>query len=451
MPMIASNSATPRRGTLLVVGGRPDTVRKAVGLGLRVILLQHEAHFAAETVALAAATIVADYTDWSTVEPLVIGSHRAYGYTAAVSLTEPGLEIVGRINDLLGLEGTSYRTAHLLKDKLAMREHLASNVTGSAAAANVTAVQIADEQALHDFANKYGYPFIVKPSDITASLGVHKVDDPQQISQVWQAIEKLRARSDLRWGAFFKVGQFMAEEYVEGPEYSVEAFSFAGQHTVVSVTEKISDTQFVEIAHAVPARIDLAAEAELVSCTQAFLDAVGLRDGASHTEIKLTENGPKIIEGHNRIGGDRIVDLLELAYGVDFELLTVGWPFRLVEPLSMPPKALRSAATRFFMAPAGVVRQIEGLDRVREHPGVFAAEVAVKPGDSITVGSNWDRAGQIVLTAPDTQTALDLCADLVSQIEISVTASVAGGTSGTEGDDHDQAPARHAEHLRVER
>src|SRR5580698_9723068 len=105
-------SDTPSRhgGVLLVVGGRHDTVRKAAGLGLRVVVLQHKDHFSAATAALADAVILADYTDWPTVEPLVAAAHKVYGFTAAVSLTEPALEVAGRINDMFGLGGTSYAT-----------------------------------------------------------------------------------------------------------------------------------------------------------------------------------------------------------------------------------------------------------------------------------------------------------------------------------------------------
>jgi biotin carboxylase len=426
-------SDTPSRhgGVLLVVGGRHDTVRKAAGLGLRVVVLQHKDHFSAATAALADAVILADYTDWPTVEPLVAAAHKVYGFTAAVSLTEPALEVAGRINDMFGLGGTSYATAHLLKDKLAMRRHLAA-AGGVAAAASVPAEEIVSEESLRDFGARYGYPFVVKPADAAGSVGVQRVGEPGQVPRAWAAIVGLRARTDLRQQTFLTVGRHLAETYVEGPEYSVEAFSFDGRHVVVAVTEKLTeDGSFVELGHAEPARVDPGVEARMVRVTEALLDAVGLRDGASHTEVKLSPDGPVIIEGHNRVGGDRIVDLLELAYGVDFELLTVAWPFRLAEPLAGRPPAACAAATLFLTPPPGTVREVAGVEEVRAHPGVFAADVTVRAGDVVRAGSNWDRAGQIVVTAPDTGAALALCEDLAARIQITVSSS---GQAGTEGE-----------------
>src|SRR5215470_6158940 len=116
-----ASGAGPADGsrTLLVVGGRLDTVRKARGLGLDVVLIQHRDHFVAESVQLAKAVIVADYTDWERVRPLLVAAHEVYRFSKVVTLTEPGLEPAGRINDLFGLGQNPFQVAHLLKDKLA--------------------------------------------------------------------------------------------------------------------------------------------------------------------------------------------------------------------------------------------------------------------------------------------------------------------------------------------
>jgi biotin carboxylase len=402
-------------GTLLIVGGRPDTVRKAVGLGLDVVLIQHRDHFAPEMAALARAVIIADYTDWETIEPLVVAAHKSYEFTRAITLTEPGLEPTGRINDLFGLGLNSYDVARLLKNKLEMRERLARTSPET----SVAATEAVDEESLRAFGAAHGYPFIVKPADVTASVGVHKVDAPEQVPAVWAEVERLRARTDLLWGAFFTIGPHIVEEYLEGPEFSVEAYSFDGRHVVVAITEKLTTgSGFLELGHAQPARVsDTDA---LVECTTTFLDAVGLRHGPSHTEIKLTPAGPKIIEGHNRIGGDRIVDLLELSYGVDFETLVVGVPFGLVDPLAGSPPLRTASATRFLTAPPGVVVAVEGADEVRAQPDVFALDVTVAPGSVVRAGSNWERCGQVIVVGPDTDSAVARCAELTDQITIRV-------------------------------
>lgn len=403
-------------GTLLVVGGRPDTVRKAAELGLDVVLLQHRDHFTPATAALAKAVIIADYTDWDQVRPLVAAAHEAYGFSTAVSLTEPGLEPAGRAIDLLGLRGNPYEVSRLSKDKAAMRRRLAE-LGGPAAALSVAAAEVAGEETLHAFGREHGFPFVVKPTNITASLGIHKVSSAAEIPAVWAAVQELTT-GPFAWGAFFELGPHLVEQWIEGPEYSVEAFSFDGRHVVVAVTEKTTAPGFVELGHTQPARIPAAEEAVLIDAATTFLDAIGQKHGASHTEIKLGPDGPKVIEGHNRIGGDRIVDLLEAAYGVDFELLTVGIPFGLVEPLADRPPLIQAAATRFLLAPPGEVVAIEGVEAARAEPGVLAVDLTVAVGSTVRAGSNWDRCGQVLAVGPDADTAAGRCERLAAGITI---------------------------------
>ena len=116
------------------------------------------------------------------------------------------------------------------------------------------------------------------------------------------------------------------EEYLDGPEISVETLSFDGRHVVVAVTDKETrrprlrrDRPFA--AQRLLGRDCCARSTRLVTD---FLDAVGLRNGPGHTEVKLTSRGPRIVESHNRIGGDRINELAEIAYGVDMERYALG-------------------------------------------------------------------------------------------------------------------------------
>src|SRR5579859_193434 len=178
---------TPRK-TILLVGHTTETVRTAKSLGLDVVLFQHPSKFELAQAELADATLLVDYTDWSVTRPLVEAAHTAWGFSAAVSLTEPGLEIAGRINDLFGLGGTGYEVTHRLRDKWVMRQHLAA--TG---ARTIGASLLADQDSMARFGLRYGYPFIVKPTDLTASYGVLRVTGPRDLDRVWSQVQQVRA------------------------------------------------------------------------------------------------------------------------------------------------------------------------------------------------------------------------------------------------------------------
>lgn len=401
--------------TLLILGGKLKIVEKAKALGLDVVYLQRREQFGPEHRDLVGAAVLLDYTDWAQLRPLAQAAHEAWPCAAAVSLTEPGLDPVARVNDLLGLGGTPYDVSRRFTDKWLMRQHLAR-----AGLAPVAAELVTDRDSLADFGKRHGYPFVVKPTALTASLGVFRVDDPGALDRVWRSVEELRASGALQWADFFTVDQFMMEAFVEGPEYSVEAFSFAGRHVALAVTEKASlHDNFVELGHALPAPLERDAEDAFVRATVEFLDAMGYRDGPSHTELKLGPDGPVVIESHNRVGGDRINELVDAAYGIDLDTYTLGWPFGLVEELTERPRPLQASATRFKLGEPGVVTAVRGVEEVRADPATVVLDVNVRPGDVVPpLRGNWDRLGQVVATGPDSAAAVAACERLLARLEI---------------------------------
>ncbi|WP_405841523.1 ATP-grasp domain-containing protein [Streptomyces sp. NBC_01518] len=398
--------------TLLLLGHLTEPLRIAKSLGLNVILIQHKDKFDPEQAKLADVTFIADFTDWAVVEPLARAAHQVWDFAAALSLTEPGLEIAGRINDLFGLGGTGYETARLLRDKLAMRRHLAHVAPEFA----IGAGPLTDRESLAAFGPAHGYPFVVKPTDLTAGFGIFKVSGPEDVDEVWRHIETLRADGVDRGTTLYQVGGYLMEEYIPGPEFSVETFSFGGRHVVVAITEKLVDeTHFAELGHAMPARLRAEDERRIEAAVAAFLDAVGLKDGPGHTELRLSPRGPLVIEGHNRNGGGRIQTLVEAAYGIDLVRYALAWPFGLVEPLPARPEPRAAGCVRGLIGRPGTVAEITGAEELRAHPDVLAVDVAARKGSVLRAArDNWDRLGLIAVTAPTTDKAVLLCEELAA-------------------------------------
>lgn len=401
--------------TILIIGGRPEALRKAGALGLRTVFVQHKDRLLPGQVEAADVTLLIDYTHWETAAPLIRAAHEVYGFTWAMSLAEPALETVGRINDLLGLEGTPHAVVRRFRDKLEMR-----GVLAGAGLADVAAELVDGPEALTAFGEAHGYPLILKPVDGLGSRGVTRIDGPQEVSGAWERAASLRGRTDLELSQFHPVDRFLVEQYIDGPEYSVEAVSAKGAHAVVAITEKITDGA-VERGHAQPARLTAGQESELVAYVGEFLTVMGLRDGLSHTEVRLSSAGPRVIESHDRVGGGRIMDLTRHVHGVDLEEYAVAGPFGLMPPLpaSPAPRAGAAAATRFLTAEPGEVVEVQGLDEVRAHPGLLDVDPGVSPGDLVRpVTENFDRIGQLVARADTTDAAVELCEALVDKITV---------------------------------
>lgn len=160
------------------------------------------------------------------------------------------------------------------------------------------------------------FPVIVKPTDRSGSRGIFKAESREQLSAaVRHAIEC----------SFEK--KALVEEFVQGTEYSVEFISYKGQHHYLTTTLKYTTgaPNFIETGHRQPAPIDKDTEDRIKSVISHALDTLSLENGASHSEIKIDDNGKiKLIEIGGRMGGDCIgSDLVPCSTGYDFVRMVI--------------------------------------------------------------------------------------------------------------------------------
>jgi biotin carboxylase len=154
------------------------------------------------------------------------------------------------------------------------------------------------------------FPLIVKPTDRSGSRGV----------SLSNSLEELKKNIERAVFQSFKK-EAIIEEYIEGKEYSIESISQNGEHTVLAITEKITSGSpyFVELEHHQPAALTKELKNQIEATVKKGLDALEIRNGASHSEIKINEKGIYLIEIGGRMGGDFIGShLVQLSTGYDY-------------------------------------------------------------------------------------------------------------------------------------
>jgi biotin carboxylase len=181
-----------------------------------------------------------------------------------------------------------------------------------------------------------GAPIVLKPHAGGLSDGVYVVRTEDELAERWAGTRRATA------------GLVLAEEYLTGPEFSVESISLAGRHEVVAITEKVTTPPpgFVELGHQVPAALDDVDAKAITELVVALLDLVGQQTGPCHTEVRLTPDGPRIIESQTRFGGDQIWEMCELVTGVDLMSETFASLLGIPAPVRRPQ--VQAAAIRFF-------------------------------------------------------------------------------------------------------
>lgn len=161
-----------------------------------------------------------------------------------------------------------------------------------------------------EIAKMIDYPAIVKPIDRSGSKGVTKVLNNDELEKaVSVAIEVSFSH------------QAIVEEFIDGIEVSVEMISFNGVHYALTITDKETSgaPHFVELAHHQPSQLPQSIQKEIIEYAKRGLDALKIKNGASHPEFIISPKGLFVTEIGARMGGDFIgSDLVFLSTGYDF-------------------------------------------------------------------------------------------------------------------------------------
>ncbi|MCY7341447.1 MAG: ATP-grasp domain-containing protein [Pseudonocardia sp.] len=400
--------------TLLLIGvgrmGRPY-LAAARRLGLRVCaveLPERAAPFADQLDELVECRGASDEM-WAEAAFAAAHRHRPDG---VVAFSEPQVIAAALVADEFGLRGPSLRAATLSRNKGLQRARFAAHGIGQPEHVVVERLAEAEEWAAQRF------PVVVKPLSSAGSAGVELVGHRA-------AFAAAAARRDGE-------GRLLVERAVAGPEYSWEALVRDGQVFLANTTAKetTGPPHFVELAHRMPAPLDDAAAVTADALGREVVAAIGMRNGIVHLEFRLTADGPAVMEVAVRTPGDQLMELLGLAYGLDWFEAVVRLAMGLDLPAA-PARPVRHAASYLPVAPAGTVVAVEGLDAVRAHPGVVAVDVSVAPGDTVApLRSSADRVGEVLLTAPDGDELQDALAAVRRALLVRVSETPPGEAAG---------------------
>jgi biotin carboxylase len=346
----------------------------------------------------------ADFDDPIAYERVLRTAAREFGAELLYHVgQEESMGLAAMVAEDLGLAVNSAVSVHRLNDKIALRQLFAEH-----GLAPVRYADAPDWRSAAGLLPGFDLPVVVKPTRLSGSRGVVLVHDQAEFDAWGAALDEMGY-----------TGPVLVEEYLTGPEFSVETISVHGEHHVIGVTDKRLGPPplFVEAGHAHPApdSVDAATISALVVAT---LTVAGYRTGPAHTELRVTPAGPRIIESQARLGGDRIPRLVELATGIDLERAVFA-----ALAGRKPPARTRSrvAWIHYFSLPTGILRSVEGLDAIRALPFVDELSFPFKPGDTIPVTVDWRTRHGFVVVSADSQ---DQAATRVSEAENRLRVSV---------------------------
>ena len=296
-----------------------------------------------------------------------------------LTTSDAPVNVVAAVGEKFHLPAMSIETARLCTNKYLQRECLRKN--------NIKTPLyriVKNGECPKELMNNALFPLIVKPVDSSASRGVQKVENVEELKSAIQDADNNSHSHTV-----------IIEEFIEGQEFSVESFSQNGETHIIAITQKQTIGEdygcCVEDTHIEPAMISddvkHLIEAEVLAATK----ALGSNNCPNHTEVKVNADCAFIIESACRLGGDYITsDLVPLSTGVNMmeNLIHVS----IGEPADLEIKFKKCSAVQFL--------NTENYHRCEDfihtcHPTIRRYEI--EPYSKKQIRSSLDRLGYIIL------------------------------------------------------
>lgn len=347
----------------------------------------------------------------STIDaPAIVEVAKKYRIDGIMTLaTDMPMRSVAAVAKELGIIGIDADTALKATNKAKMRAALKASGVPIPKFFKIT-----NEEEYMKATKHFSVPFIVKPAESSGSRGVFKVFDITNQRLIKEAYNYCRP--------FSKNGDMVVEEYMYGEEVSVETLSVDGVCHVIQITDKLTTgaPHYVEIGHSQPTKHSSEKAERIAEVAKAANKAIGIKNGPSHTEIIVTNEGPKIVEIGARLGGDNInTHLVPLSTGINIVECCIK--IALGEKPNINPKWSKGAAIRYFKQHAGVVKNITGIEEAEKMPGVQQISIVHGVGEEISeITSSCARIGFVIAQDEDAETAIKDCINALRKIKVEI-------------------------------
>ncbi len=236
------------------------------------------------------------------------------------------------------------------------------------------------------------FPLVVKPVDNMGARGVRRVDTPRELeTAVKEAL------------GFSRSGRVIVEEYVAGPEFSLDALVYCGEPVLCGLAERhiCFEPYFVEMGHTMPAELAGDARDAITDVFFRGIRALGIENGAAKGDIKLSAAGPVVGEIAARLSGGYMSGwTYPFASGVSPTRaalrIAVGLP-----PGDLTPRRHEVSAERALISMPGVVASVEGAAAARAGTGIRELFLRVAPESTVNFPrNNIQKCGNVISQAP---------------------------------------------------
>ncbi|PJZ30091.1 alpha-hydroxy-acid oxidizing protein [Leptospira kmetyi] len=293
---------------------------------------------------------------------------------------------VAAVANALDLPGIRYVDAEAASNKVKMRERLKK--AGIPLPGFAPVWSLSDTREALEFLK---FPLVMKPADNMGARGVIKVENREELQAAFKHAKK-----------YSPTGEMILEEYMPGPEVSVDALTWNGNFVITGIADRIIEREpfFIEMGHNMPSALSPSVLKEVEDVMFRSMKALGINLGAGKGDIKVTPDGVKVGEIAARLsGGFMSAFTFPLSSGINLNraaiLIALG-----EEPDNLTPTLQRVSIERSLLAPRGKLIAIDGIEETRKIDGVKDLFFMNKIGDIIQEPTNnIEKTGHVIISA----------------------------------------------------
>lgn len=395
---------------VILVSPRDNEVQLVKEKGYKIILLRKEISF--DEIFDVDIPVEIDLNDEEAVLEKCLQLTNQLEVISVFTMNEYRIPLASKISEMLQLKyQLPYEASLRCRNKKMARQKL-----NEAGVGEVQYRLVTSDSNLESQLQGMDFPLIVKPSNDSGSKNVYLCQNESEITTAIKHIVKSKKNI---------VGQtidsdILIEEFLDGPEFSIESVTVNGQTTIIGITKKLVTPYplSIEVGHDFSANLNTNEENEIKRLVEQSLAALDVDFAVTHTEVKLTEKGPRIVEVNARPGGDEIPHLVKAVTGVDLKalafLVTLG---KGIDSIDLSSSTVPSASIRFLLA------NKEGkvyFDEQFQSASIKEQKWYVNNGESVQrTESNFNRLGYFIVYG-DEQSPSCSKADSVEK-ELSIT------------------------------
>lgn len=313
-----------------------------------------------------------------------------------------------------GLPGHGYEQAMNASDKLRMRACFKRDGVPSPTFIGINQESRSRILTLMEDA-QIRFPIVIKPVDNMGARGCRKVVAAEELEgAIDDAIKYSRS------------GYAIVEEFMDGPEFSVEALVFNGEIHMTGIADRhiFFPPYFIEMGHTIPSGFSDSEIASLVDVFKKGVVSLGLSHGVAKGDIKLTKTGPMVGEIAGRLSGGYMSGwTFPYSSGINLTAAALDLAAGII-PSSLIPERNWTSAERAWISIPGTVASVSGYEKARTIPYIRDVFSRSSPGDTVVFPvNNVEKCGNCLASAPTRALAIQAAEDACRVICVRLTPS----------------------------